>query len=512
MPAKVFKPSGISAEAGHNRLEGLRRGMMTSNAQVTNRPRRRRLHAALALLALLPGCSTVNGLKASLFGGGPAPGQPGHIAGFLGGVAADEPRAAIAGREVLASGGNAADAAVAVALTLAVTLPSRAGIGGGGACLAYMPDRKSPNAGVPEAVMFVPKAPAPGGARGDRPAAVPMLARGLYLLNARYGSQPFEMRLAAAEQLARFGFTVSKALAQDLRVVAGPLFADPQAQAIFGAAGAPLAEGQELREPGLAATLAQLRFAGVGGMYNGTLARRIVQASDTIGGPLTLADLRDGLPTLAPPLFRDNHSDRIAFLPPPADGGLAAEAAFDSLVANPDDVTAATRRALAVAARWRAGGISPDAALAARDLTEPAASTFPASTSFVTLDRHGGAVACTLTMNNLFGTGRVLPGLGFVAAASPAAVPPPLLSAALVWNDNLKAFRAAVAASGQAAAPVSVAVGLQSTLRSGRPMSVLPPDPGRENIAACARYLPGDKDTCGWATDPRGAGLALGGN
>ena len=60
------------------------------------------------------------------------------------------------------------------------------------------------------------------------------------------------------------------------------------------------------------------------------------------------------------------------------------------------------------------------------------------------MDRSGNAVVCALTMDNLFGTGRIMPGLGFLAAASPAAVPPPLLSAALVWNDNIKAFRAAV--------------------------------------------------------------------
>jgi gamma-glutamyltranspeptidase/glutathione hydrolase len=472
--------------------------------------RRKRLPAVLALLAFLPSCSTVDSVSNSLFSPGLQPGQPGYVSGFLGGVAADEPRAALAGQEVLSEGGTAADAAVAVGLTLAVTLPSRAGLGGGGACLAYTPSTKTQARGIPEAILFVP--PAATGTGGDRPAAVPMLMRGLYLLHARYGNRPFESLLASAAQLARSGVPVSRALAKDLSVVAGPLFADPAARATFSVDGVPLTEGQMLRQPDLGATLAQIRVAGVGDMYQGALAARIAQASPLVGGPISAADLRAGLPKLTAPLIRDYGNDKVAFLPPPADGGLAAEAAFNVLVRNSNDVASAATRSLAVASRWRAGGVSPDALLASKDLPPPTDTLYPASTSFVTLDRFGDAVACSLTMNNLFGTGRILPSLGFVAAASPAAVTPPLLSAGLVWNNNINAFRAAVAASGQSAAPVAVAVGLIGALRTKRPMSVPVPDPGRANAIACSEYLPGVNGSCGWATDPRGEGLALGAN
>lgn len=474
-----------------------------------------RLRASVLLVVslLLPSCGTVSNAYSSLTGGssGPAPGQPGYVAGFLGGVAVDEPRAALVGREVLSAGGTAADAAVAIGFTLAVTLPSRAGLGGGGACLAYAPDRKSPNGGVPEAVIFTPVAPASPGENADRPAAVPMLARGLYLLHARYGSRPFETLVVPAEEMARFGTAVSRVLSRDLTEVSGPLLADPAAAAVFSRGGKVLTEGQTLLQPDLAGTMTQIRVAGVGDLYLGALAKRIADGSSSIGGPITMADLRTALPKLAPPLIVSDRNDQVAFLPPPADGGLAAEVAFRSLQANGADFAGATARALAAAARWRQGGTSAEQTLTATSETAGSLPPLPASTSFATLDKDGNAVVCALTMDNLFGTGRILPGIGFLAAASPASVPAPLLAAGLAWNNHINAFRAEAAGSGQAGAPMAVAVGLLNALRTGQAMTAPVPDPGRANVIVCGDYLPGDKSTCHWATDPREPGLALGG-
>ena len=151
---------------------------------------------AIVLSALTLGnaaCGSLPNLNPLAGPSAPPEGQQGHVQGFLGGVVADEPRAALLGREALSLGGNAADAAVAVGFALTVTLPSRASLGAGGACLAYSPDKKSVNGGVPEAVVFLPHPPASVGTNADRPAAVPMLARGLYLLQARYGHRPFEI-------------------------------------------------------------------------------------------------------------------------------------------------------------------------------------------------------------------------------------------------------------------------------------------------------------------------------
>jgi gamma-glutamyltranspeptidase/glutathione hydrolase len=115
-------------------------------------------------------------------------------------------------------------------------------------------------------------------------------------------------------------------------------------------------------------------------------------------------------------------------------------------------------------------------------------------------------------MDNLFGTGRILPGLGILLAASPAAVAPPLYSAAIAWNDNVHAFRAAVGGSGQQGAPMAVAVGMLNALRTTRPMAAEVPDPGRANVISCFNYLPGENGSCAWAADPRESGLAAGGS
>jgi gamma-glutamyltranspeptidase/glutathione hydrolase len=318
-----------------------------------------RLRACLLLLPALalPACGAADAVKNTFVGpGGPQPGQVGNVTGFLGGAVADEPRAALAARNILSAGGSAADAAVALAFMLTVTLPSRASLGAGGACLAYAPDTKSVNEGVPEAILFMPVAGASAGPQADRPAAVPMLARGMYALAARYGKLQFESLVSPAQQAAQFGVPASRAFVQDLSVVAGPLLQDPVSAAIFAPGGQPLTDGQKLIQPDLAATLSQLRVGGVGDLYQGTLARRLAQQSPLAGGPITLADLHAALPSAVPAITIDSGHDKVSFLPPPADGGLAAAAAYVVLQSNPSALDAASARGLAVAARWRAGG------------------------------------------------------------------------------------------------------------------------------------------------------------
>lgn len=478
------------------------------------RAARLRAVAMLGIGLALASCAAVDVVTGPLTGGGSGvpEGTPGHVTGFLGAVVADEPQAALVGRQALSAGGDAADAAVAVAATLSVTLPSRAGLGGGGACLVYRPGRKSVNKGMPQAAIFVPLAPIhpPAASVADRPAAVPMLARGLYLLHARYGHLPFGQMLEPAENLAARGAVASRALVDDLRVVSGPLLADPQARAVFSRNGVPLTVGERFTQPALAATLAQIRAAGVGDFYQGGLARRIVDGSRLAGGPLSLEALRAALPAWAAPVTVTDGQLQVAFLPPPADGGLAAGAAFEVLQANPSALAEAGARAQEVATSWRRSGGDPRALLSAEAPGAPLP-PLPATTTFVTLDNQGGAVACALTMDNLFGTGRIVPGVGFLLAASPRGVPHPLLAAAIAYDQARQKFHAAVGGSGQSASALAVADAMENALRTGTAMAAPVPDPGRANAIVCARGLPGADKSCSWATDPRGTGLAVGG-
>lgn len=471
---------------------------------------RRGFRAMAALLALaLPGCSTID----SVIGAGVPAGQSGYVTGFLGGVAAEDPAAALAAREVLSAGGSATDAAVAAGFVMAVTLPSRVGLGGGGACLVYDQQKNAT-----EAVLFLAGARQGVPAGADRPAAIPMLGRGLFALHTRNPVRPFEELMAPAEQLARFGTPVSRGLAEDLAAVGPALLADPAARTVFGTpAGAVKRHGEVLVQPNLAATLAQLRLSGVGDLHQGVLARRLEEASRPVGGMLAIDEMRSprALPAVLPPLVVPGaNRDSIAFLPLPADGGLAGAAAYLALKSG-QGLEAAGARGQAVAATWRAQGGNADALLTAN---VPAAGTgpLPASAGLAVFDRNGNAVSCAFSMNNLFGTGRVVPGLGMLLAAAPGIgqVQPPLLSAAIAWNPNLAAFHMVAAGSGQHAAPLAVAGPVARVVEGGlAPAAAVETGrlaPGRGQYGVCTGYLPGNQRSCAAISDPAGPGVALG--
>jgi gamma-glutamyltranspeptidase/glutathione hydrolase len=438
---------------------------------------RRGVAVACAAALATSGCS-------SWFAPDKPVGSAGFVGGFLGAVVADEPQAALIGRSTLAAGGDAADAAEAMAYTLAVTLPSRASLGAGGGCLAFAAKRAGPGAGVPQAILFASR---PGGGGGDRPAGVPMLPRGMYLLHANFGKLNEAQLIAPAERLARLGAPVSDALERDIQVVAGPLAGDPAAQGVFFYHGAPLPPGSAMVQPELAATLARIRVDGVGAFYEGPGGRLFADAATRAGGGVLPEAMRAAIPTFSSAtVLPAGGNNAVAFLP--LDGGAAAQL-WQQSGGDPNGLSGGAMRAT--------GGERP------------------ASTTFGAVDRDGNAVVCALSLNNLFGTGRIAQGTGVVLAASPNTVPMPLLSAAIAFNPNLPAFRALAGGSGQQAAALAAASAIGAAVRDvaspERPQPGSVPDPGRANVIACSRYLPGGSESCGWAVDPRGQGLALGG-
>jgi gamma-glutamyltranspeptidase/glutathione hydrolase len=360
--------------------------------------------AALLVLPLLSGCGL--GHQVLGLGGGQndSLGQPAATASVFGYAVSDEPQATLVARQILNLGGNAADAAAAEGFAMAVTLPSRAGLGGGGSCVIKMPNMPATT------LVFPPGAPAGGG--GGRPAAVPTLARGLLAMQAKYGVLPFAAIVVPAERLAG-GVPVSQALASDLAVVGPALLADPAAAQIFGSpSGTVLQAGANLVQPDLAATLEVLRTQGVPGFYNGAYAGQFVAAADLAGADLTTADLQDAVPQFAPPQTYTSNGYDIAMLP----------------------------------------------------VTPASATVLPASAGFAALDKNGGAVACATTMNNLFGAGRIAAGTGILLAASPRAIPTPELAAGIASANER--FRAAVTGTGQQGAGQAAVDAMEDVLHN----------------------------------------------
>ncbi|HEY5597697.1 MAG TPA: gamma-glutamyltransferase, partial [Kiloniellales bacterium] len=209
------------------------------------------------------------------------------VAGFAGVVAADEPRAVVVGRDVLGLGGSAVDAAVAMYFTMAVTIPSRASLGGGGVCVAFDGAKKQG-----EAIEFLPRAAASGG-------IVPSGMRAMAVLHARHGALRWEQLLAPAETLARFGHAVSRAFAQDLAAEAETIAASPEVSRLFMARSGRLARtGDRVIQPELSAVLGGIRQQGAAYLHGGPFARRLADASSAVGMPLSIEDVRDTLPNL----------------------------------------------------------------------------------------------------------------------------------------------------------------------------------------------------------------------
>ncbi len=255
-----------------------------------------------------------------LSGGGPR-----AVAGTHGLVVSAEPYATRAGVSVLEAGGNAVDAAVATALTLAVTHPSAGNLGGGGFMLVR------PRGGPTVAFDFRETAPTsltrPDfdrmiAAKGTGPVApgVPGTVAGLLLAERRFGSLPRERVFAPAIALARDGVVLSRDEAALILAHWPSLALDRAARQVFGDSHhRPLRPGARLVQSALATTLANVAAQGEAAFYAGSAAESLVRAT---AGHVSLADLGSYRAIEREPLRFHYRGYEVETMPPPSAGGL----------------------------------------------------------------------------------------------------------------------------------------------------------------------------------------------
>ena len=179
------------------------------------------------------------------------PGTFAPVEGFAGLVTGDEPRAVVIGREILGNGGTAVDAAVAMYFAMAVTLPSRVSLGGGGVCVLFQSDEKKGHS-----IEFMARAAPSGG-------MVPSGMRAMAALHARYGALRWETLVSPAESLARFGHAVSRSFEKDLAAAARIIAANPDLERVFTARSGRLARaGDRIVQIELSGVLSGIRQQG----------------------------------------------------------------------------------------------------------------------------------------------------------------------------------------------------------------------------------------------------------
>jgi len=374
--------------------------------------------------------------------------------GDSGMVVSAAPLATEVGVRVLRAGGNAVDAAVAVAFALSVVYPTAGNIGGGGFLLARM-------GGTSSAVDFREVAPlaatrdmyldstgevTDASLTGALAAGVPGSVAGLWAAHQKLGSRPWRELLQPAIDLADSGFAADAAFSEDLSGEWPRLALFPSSVALFGSHGNPWPEGATWKSPELARTLRLIAEKGPRGFYEGETAQRIVTQMKQSGGRITLEDLRRYRPKWRTPVGFDYRGYHVLTMPPSSSGGLTIALVFGILggldlramgwhsaeaihaVAESERMAFARRNTLLADPDFyptpSAAFLSPDTAAALRASIAPVASkTAPPAplpgtghhtTHFSIVDAHRNAVSMTTTLNESYGSGLVVAGAGFL--------------------------------------------------------------------------------------------------
>ena len=384
------------------------------------------------------------------------------VLGANGMVSSQNAHASEVGAQVLADGGNAVDAAVAVGFALAVTLPRAGNLGGGGFMLVH-------DAAADETVAIDYREAAPRRATRDMfldadgnvdqqrarfshlSAGVPGTVAGLWRAHRDYGKLPWKRVVEPAIRLARDGFEVTYDLA-------GLLASREERLCRFEAAcryfykpgGEPYQPGERFLQPDLADTLQVIADQGPDAFYRGAIADKIVAEMERGGGFIDAESLAAYEPAVREPARGNYRGYEVLTMPPPSSGGIHVVqmlnilenfpmAEFGSGSADAIHVLAETAR-LAYADRskhlgdpdyydvpadWLTSKAYARRLAATIDMKQarpssevapgvPPAYESPDTTHFSVMDRDGNVVSNTTTLNFSFGSGIAVAGAGFL--------------------------------------------------------------------------------------------------
>jgi len=366
--------------------------------------------------------------------------------------------ATAAGHEILANGGNAFDAAIAVSSVLAVVEQTSSGIGGGAFWVLH---RASDNFNI----MIDGREMAPGAAftdmylnedgtvnrelavTGPLAAGIPGEVAGLVHIAKHYGNLPLSESLAPAIRIAREGFPVYEKFYGMLKYTQDTIRRWPGATEAFLPGGKMPEMGQLIKLPDLANILEKIAAEGSDGFYKGEIAQRLVDGVQAAGGIWTMEDMAAYEVKEREPVRTTYQGYELVTAPPPSSGGIAIAEMLNILepyqIHNQDRVhrvhltVEAMRRAYRdralflgdsdfypvpqkrltnpdYAAGLRAGIMydkaTPSDMLPGRENLPDGTDT----THFSIMDAEGNLVAATLTVNTPFGSKFMVPGTGFV--------------------------------------------------------------------------------------------------
>jgi gamma-glutamyltranspeptidase / glutathione hydrolase len=379
-------------------------------------------------------------------------------------VASTNEVASRVGVDIMKRGGNAVDAAIAVAFALAVTHPAAGNLGGGGFMMIRL------KSGQTTAIDYREMAPAGahrdiyldkngnliegegGSLVGYRAAGVPGTVRGMELALKKYGSGKltWAQLIEPARQLAGNGFPVNYSLARSLHGNREYLEKYAETKRIYLKGGQFYKEGEVFRQPELAATFARLQRFGPNEFYEGETARMIVSDMKRNKGLMTMADLHGYVAKERTPLRGTYRGHEIISMPPPSSGGavliemLNILEGFDlsKLEASSSDryhlMAEAMRRAFADRAEYMGDSdfvkvpvpglidkayaatlratINTDRASTSAEVRagRPAGYESEETTHFTVVDAEGNTVANTYTLNNSYGSAAVAKGTGIL--------------------------------------------------------------------------------------------------